>query len=100
MTRLGYLLFNILVMIAVYVPLYWSKARHGALMYTVIYFAVPFIGMNLLMAVYSLVHWFIKQDPEISAQGATFLNATWITGVITALVYYVLSTPGLFRFLH
>ena len=98
MTKLGYCLFNILLVVLIYFPVYFFSApgrQHDALMYTLQYFSGPYIGANFLMAVYSLVHWFVRQDHDVAAEGVLFLNATWISALLTFAAYEIINHGGL-----
>ena len=96
MTKLGYFLFNVVLIILVYLPVYFAAAarQHDTLMYTLEFFSGPYIAANFLMALYSLFHWFIKQDHDVANEGVLFLNATWVSALLTFMVYELISHGG------
>ncbi len=99
MTRFSYFLFNILLTIIIYSLVYLTGNDVKVLIYTITYFFAPYIAMNFLMVVISLVRWFFSQDPSVHHEGITFFNGTWVLALLTFGAYKLLtSTDALSKF--
>lgn len=94
MSRLGYLLFTVLLSAILY-GIAYAGGSQKVLEYTILYFSLPLIFANFFMALFSLVHAYVRNHNEdIASEGVTFLHAVWITALITAGVYLSM-TPGI-----
>jgi len=91
MTRLGYFLFNLLLILAIYGLVYLGGSDPRTLTYTIRFFSAPLIAVNFVMAIYALLHWFMSQNHDVSREGITFLHATWVIALMTFIAYLVIS---------
>lgn len=104
MTRLSYFLYNLLLVCVIYTLAYFQyKAaliqgtKTDVLTYTLYYFSTPIIALNLFMALYSLVHFFMTHNHDIARDGITFLNASWFISLITFIAYKLISAGGILK---
>jgi len=93
-SRTSYLLFGFMLVTVTYAMAYFSGANHDALVYTSVYFSAPFLVINLIGSLYSLIRWFIFQQPEIAAEIITFLHATWSLTLYTFIAYKFVDANG------
>ena len=87
MKRSGYLLFTVLYIGVFYAVLFNTGIKKELLVWATTYFIAPYMGLTMLMAIVSLLYWFMKPNPDMSAQALTFLHATWL-GTLAAFLGY------------
>lgn len=95
MTRIGYLVFNLLVVVVVYMMVWLNPKPEAALGYAIQNFSVPYLLLSFLMAFASLVSYFIAHNDDVAKQGITFLHGTWMGGLATFGAYKLLSAHDL-----
>lgn len=92
MSRLGYLLFTIVLSVILYGTVYYNGGDHRTLLYTAMFFSVPLIVANFVMALSFLILAYIrKQDEDIAHAGVTFVHAVWVSALITFTSYEFVS---------
>jgi hypothetical protein len=89
MTRFGFFLFNILLVVLLYGIVYQSGEKHAALGYTLTCFSLPYIGLIFFMAIFAIIRWFLGQNPDVAKEAVTLLNATWFLIVLTIIAIKV-----------
>ena len=62
MTRIGFLIFNALLLFAVYGSVYLNGAKPATVSYTISAFSEPYIAIILVMVIYSTVRWFMSHE--------------------------------------
>ena len=101
MTRFSFMLFNVLLVVAIYMLLWLSgNAQERSIAYTLYYFSLPYIALLIIMAVLSTVRWFMKPDDDVIQSAVTYWHATWITGLLTFIALKLVSgalNPGIFK---
>ena len=95
MNRSAYLIFSVLSVIIMYTMVYFGGKAHDVLAYSAMYFSVALVAANFLMAVGSLILWFLIHNEDISRGGITFLNAIWILTLAVWLAYKITSAGSL-----
>ncbi len=99
MTRIGFILFNALLVVALYGTVFAYGTKPNAVSYTLIFFSLPSIGLNLLLAFISMVRWFLSQHAELSTEAGTFLFGGAINIALTFCAVELLSNKGILHFL-
>lgn len=99
MSRVSYFIFNILLVIVLYTVAYFSGPKHEGLIYTIQCFSVPYIVLNFFMALYSLFHFFIFHDNDVSKDGITYLHGTWVISLLTFGAYKIISMDYIVKLL-
>lgn len=94
MTRFGFFLFNILLLVSIYGLIYLNGASAAAIAYTMHNFSVPYMTLILLMCLISTVRWFMSHEPEIAKEIGTWAHALWLVPALTALALYLMGALG------
>ncbi len=97
MKRSAYFMFTLLLTVMIYCLVYVYSPRHEALPMAVYYFSAPLAVANFIMALGSLLVWFVRQDEDISRGGVTFLHTTWIIILVTFIAFKVIHAGSLAR---
>ncbi len=85
MTRLGYLLFNVMLVAMIYGLAHHYGAQGPAYMYSYTYFSKPYIVLNLLFAIAATIRGIWSGNQLWMKEAVTFWQATVISLVATAL---------------
>ncbi|HEU5047656.1 MAG TPA: hypothetical protein VFT64_07425 [Rickettsiales bacterium] len=95
MTRIGYFLFNLLLVVVIYAMVWLNPKPQDAMLYAIQNFSVPYIVLTFLMAFASLLSYFIAHNDDVAKQGMTFLHGCWMSGLATFIAYKLISTHDL-----
>jgi hypothetical protein len=99
MTRSGYLFFNILLVAALFAPIYFLGSERTSLDYVLTYFFAPYIALNLLCAVFAMIRSFMTHNADHAREAVTFLHATWIVLMLVVIASKVNGGAHM-QFLH
>jgi hypothetical protein len=94
MTRFGFFLFNILLIIVLYGFVcidYPQAGHHAAAGYILRTLSIPYICLVLLMAIISTVRWFMNHDPDIASEIVTWITAFILVPAATVLALYLIG---------
>lgn len=94
MTRFGYIMFNALFIGVIYTLMYRLGVKREALISTTTYFVAPYICTNMFMSIFALMRWFMKQNPDISREGITFLHASWLCTLFAFIGFRFVVSGG------
>lgn len=91
MTRIGFFLFNSLLVALVYGLAWLEGAKPAVVLFLLQSFSEPYVLLILLMTVFNTIRWFMNHDPEVGREIVTWLNALWSVPAMTALAIYLLG---------
>ncbi len=94
MTRFGFFIFNILLIISIYGLIYLDGASQGAINYIMHHFSMPYMTLILFMCLITTIRWFMSHDPDVAKEIVTWVNALWLVPALSAGALYLMGGLG------